>query len=229
MLNTPYSLDGAILPALLYLDIATSSRIDMDYIPSQLRVLNLYGCILHQPSASPRHFPDLYELRLREISISNLMPGSITAPMLKTFYLVHKARTDDYNVTPESITFWLNGLPLTSPLLKHLTLGRTVLALDIASQMHQFYSLQTLTFTSCMINKGVIAPLLTPEQTALFLPSLHTLKFHKSVARGGWSFYELQERCKVARPSVEVIVDRYGWNPRLQDICAPDYGLFLNP
>jgi hypothetical protein len=232
--HTPCSFNGANLPSLLYLDAScrdsprAATWIDINDIPSRIRILRLRDYTLHQRHASPRHFPDLYELSLNGISNSNLMPESITAPKLKTFCLVHRVPHNDHDVTPEPISFWLDGLLLRSPLLKHLILGSTVLAHDIAPQMHQFHSLQTLIFIECTINKGVIAPLLTPsEQTALFLPSLHILILSESSASsasGYWSFYELQETCKVARPSMRVIVDRYGSNPRLQKICAPDYG-----
>jgi hypothetical protein len=212
----------ANLPSLLYLDAScrfsppACTMIDINDISSRIRVLRLAHYIVYQQNTSPRHFPDLYELSLNRITNLDLMPESITAPRLKTFCLVHGGPKHPYDVTPQSITFWLNGLPLRSPLLKHLILGYATLALDIVPHLHQFHSLQTLEFISCEINKGVLAPLLTPEQTALFLPSLHTLKFSKSVKRGGWSFDELQERCEIARPSLEVIVDRYGSNPRLQ-------------
>jgi len=221
-----------LTPGLLYLDAScscyprASAWIDINDIPSQVRVSSLRYYTLHQQRASPRHFPDLYELSLNRISNSNLMPESITAPKLETFSLVPRDSMDNYNVTPESTM--LNGLPLRSPLLKHLILGETVLALDIAPQMHQFHSLETLSFTSCTINTGVIAPLLTPsEQAALFLPSLHTLKFYNFAARGGWSFHELQEECRVARPSLKVIANRYGSDPRLQKIDGPNFDYFL--
>jgi len=124
MSDTPCSLNGANLPSLLYLEASchedrygrphTFDWIDINDIPSQIRVLKLRGYTLHQRRTSPRHFPDLYELNLGVKS--NLIPESIMAPKLKTFSLFHKAPNDDYDVTPELITFWLNGLPLRSAL-----------------------------------------------------------------------------------------------------------------
>jgi hypothetical protein len=211
----PYSFDGAILPRLLVLDASAPSlhsQIDIDDIPGQIQVLKLYRYSLRQrrkTPASPRQFPDLRQLYLVKVSLSNLLPRCIMAPKLEHLAFGHATGEEYLDLTPMLQTFCFNGTLLGSTLLRLLTIEGMELGPEIMSHMRQLSTLKNLALLSCRISKAFLTPLWTPsEDMTLPLPSLCALVIENSDERDGdGKFAEMREKCAAARPSLKVFIE----------------------
>jgi hypothetical protein len=210
----PYSFDGAVLPSLLYLEArgpTLDSQIDIDDIPSQIQVLKLTWYSLrqrHKAPASPRRFPDLYELALSDVSTSKLSPGCIMGPKLEDLTFVDETALDYRDLTPTLETFCLDGTPFGSSLLRRLTIKEMELSPEIIPYMRQLNSLEILNLISCRVWKSSLSPLWSDsEHTTLFLPSLSRLVMERPVAVDrDHKFTELRERCTAVRPSLNLSI-----------------------
>jgi hypothetical protein len=209
--NIPYSFDGAVLPQLRYLEAIAPevySPFDIDDIPNQIEVLKLcqYSlCHRRNTLAAPRHFPNLNELELIDVSISDSLMGCIMAPKLDDLSL------DEYNsfdLTPMLQTLWHKGIPLGSTLLQNLTIRQGEFGPDTTPYMRQLDNLQTLKLISCTIWTTSLAPLWTfSENIPLFLPCLRSLVMEYSTsADGDHKFAEMSKECAAARPSLKLYI-----------------------
>jgi hypothetical protein len=210
----PYSFHGSILPQLLYLEATgptLASQIDIDDLPGQIQVLKLYQYSLRQrrkTPASPRQFPNLYELALVDVSISDLLPGCIMAPKLENFHFGDDIEEEYLDPAPILQIFCSDGTAFESTSIRKLTIGGMELGPGIASYMRRLHNLHTLELFSCGIWRECIEPLWTSSgHTIVFLPSLRVLSLqHSEGIDGDDEFAEMREKCAAARPSLKVFI-----------------------
>jgi hypothetical protein len=182
--NIPYSFDSAILPQLLYLDAFAPTpdyQINIDDIPRHIQVLRLERYILRQrrkTSASPRQFPDLCELALKDVGISGLVSGFIMAPKLENISFGSQIAEGHLDLAPTLQTFCLNGTPFGSTVLRQLTIEGMEFGAEIVSYMRRLHNLQTLELSSCRICKAFLTSLWTSSEhmTLLLLSAFLSLK-----------------------------------------------------